>query len=368
MLMLFAMIRSLVLAMALCLAPFTLMSQTVIYVRSNGVDGNDGASESTAKKSIQAAVSGAQAGDIIDIGPGTFAGATIDRAVVLQGANANYDIAKWDTSTVISSTLKLSASASNAAVTLVGLQFGPIVPLAGTAENANITIYNCKFLGSQPINTKGTKWGELFLTASIFDALVPGAKPGSQGAPTALIGGDVGISVIRENAFRNYAKSAIDVSGAGQVVRISYNEFSGCNASKDNDQAAVRIEASGIEQEVTIENSLFSSCFTSISMSGSIAGKSVVVQRNNFRQTPSGSIAIRNAAPSQLNASCNAFNVPTKDKEKPLDQAVIAASIKKLVTGSVQVSPTNLDGTDADGAAIGYEPEKSSVCASNLPE
>ena len=362
------MIRSLVFALALCLAPFTVMSQTVIYVRSNGADASDGTSESTAKKSIQAAVSAAQAGDIIDVGPGTFAGATIDRAVVLQGANANYDIAKWDTSTVISSTLKLTSSAAGAAVTLVGLQFGPIVPLAGSAENANLTIYNCKFLGSQPINTKGTKWGELFLTASIFDALLPGAKSGSQGAPTALIGGDVGVAVIRENAFRNYSKSAIDIAGVGQVVRVSYNEFLGCNASKDNDHAAVRIDASAIEQEVTVENSLFTSCATSVSISGTIAGKAVVVQRNSFRQTPTGGIAVRNSAPSILNASCNAFNVPTKEKEKPLEKDAIAASIKKLVSGAVQLSPTNLDASDVDGSAIGYEPEKSAVCGSELPE
>lgn len=366
--MLFAMIRSLVLALALCLAPFTLWSQTVIYVRANGADANDGASESTSKKSIQAAVSRAQAGDIIDIGPGTFAGAVIDKAVVLQGANANYDIARWDTSTVISSTLKLNASAASAAVTLVGLQFGPIVPLAGTAENANITIYNCKFLGSQPISTKDTKWAELFLTASVFEAIAPGAKQGSQGAPTAIVGGDVGVAVIRENAFRNYAKSAIDLSGACQIARVSYNEFSGCNATKDNAHAAIRVDVSGIEQELTIENSLFTSCATSVAVSGTIAGKAVTVQRNSFRQTPSGSVAVRNSASSVLNASCNAFNVPTKEKEKPLDQEVIAASIKKLVSGSVQVSPTNLDATDADGAAIGYEPEKTSACGSSLPE
>jgi hypothetical protein len=129
----------------------------------------------------------------------------------------------------------------------------------------------------------------------------------------------------------------------------------------------VRCDASKIEQEVTIENSLFTGCAPSVVVSGTIAGKTVAVKRNSFRQTPANAVAVKNLAPTALDATCNAFNVPTKDKDKPLDMDVIAASIRKLVTGSVTISPTNLNTSDADGDAIGFEPEKDAACATTLP-
>jgi hypothetical protein len=360
------MMRILIL-LAVWFAPFTLLAQNTLYVRSGGADSQDGKSESSAKKTLQAAITAAENGDIIDVGPGSFAGATINKGVVIQGANANYDIAKWDVPTVITSTLTMAASASSPIVTLVGLQFGPIVPLAGTCENANITIYNCKFIGAKPISASGAKWAELFVTASVFDAKAEGAKPGTAASVSALTGGDVGIMVVRENSFKNYTKAALDVAGSMQIFRASYNEFSNCNASADPQQGAVRCDASKIEQEVTIENSLFTGCAPSVVVSGTIAGKTVAVKRNSFRQTPANAVAVKNLAPTALDATCNAFNVPTKDKDKPLDMDVIAASIRKLVTGSVTISPTNLNTSDADGDAIGFEPEKDAACATTLP-
>lgn len=361
------MMRSIVLLFALCLAPYSILAQNTLYVRTSGSDAADGTSEGKAKKTLQAAVKAASGGDIIDIGPGTFDGASIDRPIVLQGANANYEIARWDAPTVIGSTITLTPSASGGAITLVGLQFGAITPLAGTCENANITIYNCKFVASRPISTAGTNWAELFLTASIFDGKAEGPKATAVSTP-AVIGGDVAVMVIRENMFRNYGKSAVDIAGKGQVVRISYNEFASCNSTADQASAAVKIDASLIEQEVTLEKSLFTSCAVSVSVSGTLTGKTVAVQNNSFRATPKSVPAIRNTSATPLNATCNAFNVPTKDKDKPLAAEVIARSLRQLVTGPVTISPTNLDARDVDGDAIGYEPDKAAACASEVKE
>lgn len=346
----------------LLLVSAPMLAQGTFYVRVSGNDANNGQSESAAKKTLQSAVSAAKAGDIIDVGPGSFAGATLDKGLVIQGSNANYDIARWDAPTVMTSTVTLGQAAAGASVTLVGLQFGQITPLAGTAENANITIYNCKMLGSKPIITTGTKWAELFLTASVLDGKMEGAKPGAPSATTAVVLGDVGVAVIRENVLRNYTKSAIDVAGAGQIVRISYNEFTSCNSSADAAHAAVRINASGIAEEILVENSLFTSCATSVSVAGTISGKTVAVQRNSFRLTPANAAAIRNSAPTALDATCNTFNVPTKDKDQPLSEEIIKASVVKLTTGNVSVSPSNYNSSDADGDAIGFEPVKTTEC------
>jgi hypothetical protein len=358
------MIRPLITISLLLMFSVTSWAQGTVYVRATGNDANDGLSESTAKKTLQSAAAAAQSGDIVDVGPGTFAGATLKKGLVIQGSNANYDIARWDAPTVITSTITLGQAAAGASVTLVGLQFGQITPLAGTAENANITVYNCKMLGSKPIVTTGTKWAELFLTASILDGKSEGAKPGSATATTAIVAGDVGVTVIRENVIRNYSKSAIDVAGAGQIIRVSYNEFTSCNSSADADHAAVRINASGIQEEILVENSLFTSCATSVSVAGTISGKTLAVQRNSFRRTPGEVAAIRNTSATTLEATCNAFNVPTKDKDQPLSAETIQASIKKLTAGAVTVNPTLADSSDSDGDAIGFEPVKTSDCRS----
>ena len=361
-----AMVRPLILIALALTVSFNALAQGTVFVRSSGNDANDGSTESSAKKTIQAAVKVAQSGDIIDVGPGSFSGASLDKGLVLQGSNANYDIARWDVPTVITSTLTLDAKAAGASITLIGLQFGSITPLAGTAENAMITIYNCKFLGSKPIITTGAKWAELFFTASVLDGKSEGAKPGAASATTALVLGDVGVAVFRENVVRNYAKSAIDVAGSGQIVRISYNEFTSCNSSVDVAHATVRIEASAVQEEVTVENCLFTSCATSVSVSGTISGKSVTVQRNNFLRSPAVVPVIRCTSPTALNATCNTFNVPTKERDQPLSKQVISAAIAKLVTGNISVSPANIGATDKDGTSIGYEPIAEEACAFEL--
>ncbi|MBU3699775.1 MAG: hypothetical protein FGM33_07175 [Candidatus Kapabacteria bacterium] len=360
-----AMVRPLILIALALTFSFNALAQGTVYVRAAGSDSNDGTTESSAKKTIQAAVKVAQSGDIIDVGPGSFAGASLDKGLVLQGSNANYDIARWDVPTVITSTVSLDSKAAGASVTLIGLQFGGITPLAGRAENAMITIYNCKFIGSKPIITSGTNWAELFFTASILDGKPEGAKQDAATA-TALVLGDVGVVVFRENVIRNYAKSAIDVAGSGQIVRISYNEFSLCNSSVDVAHAAVRIEASAIQEEMTVENCLFTSCATSVSVAGTISGKTVSVQRNSFLRSPAVTPVIRCTSPTALNATCNAFNIPTKEKGQPLSKQAISAAITKLATGNISTSPTNIGATDKDGTSIGYEPIAEEACAFEL--
>ncbi|MBU3678815.1 MAG: hypothetical protein FGM32_04310 [Candidatus Kapabacteria bacterium] len=358
--------RIIVLFSVAVIATTAMLAQNTIFVRTAGNDASNGSSEGSAKKTLAAALAAASSGDIIDIGPGSFAGGPISKGVVIQGANANNALSLWDTPTIITSTLTLDEKAAGTVLTLVGLQFGQIVPLAGRCENANLTIYNCKFNASKPITTTGSSWAELFLTASQFEGRPEGAKPGAPLAPLAIKGGDVGITVIRENIFRNYGSSAVDVSGGGQILRLSFNEYVNCNASPAADMAAVRVDATKIEQELTIENSVFASNATSVVVSGAIAGKTVVVQRNSFRQTPAGSVALKNLAASTLDATCNAFNVATKDKDKALDAKVISASVRKLVSGAVTISPTNLDATDTNGDSIGFEPDASKGCAGSI--
>jgi hypothetical protein len=353
------------------------MAQTTLYVRTGGNDVSDGLSEASAKRTIVGAGIAAQAGDIIDVGPGAFAGGKLAKGVVIQGANANFDIARWDASTIITSTIDLGNVGANAVITLVGLEFGAITPLAGKAANANITIYNCKFLGSKPIVLTGLGWGEMFFTASVLDGQPEPAKVESTKVPaaklpamaaSALQGGDVGLLIFRENRVRNYAKSAIDVSGSSQILRLSYNEFTNCNASGDSMHAAVRIDVSDIAQEVTVENSLFTGCATAVATTGVVGDKPVVVRRNNFRQTPEKSPVLRTAPSTVIGAPCNAFHVPYKDGDTPLGADVIEKAIMKLVRGPVSVSTPNLAGNDADGDAIGFEPEKSAGCPSEVSE
>lgn len=358
-------LRSLVVIFVMALATPLLYAQNLIYVRSGGNDANDGKGESTAKKTIAGALAVAYSEDVIDIGPGSFAGAPLTKGVVLQGANSSNALELWKEPTIITSTLQCNPQAVGSIITIVGLQFENIVPIGGRCENANITIYNCKFIGSKPIATSGSQWAEFFLTASSFDGKTPNAKPGTPLAASALSTGDVGIVVVRENTFKNYGKAAISASGAGQIVRLSYNEFTNCNATADIASGAIRVDASLVQQEVTIEHSLFTSCPTAVFMSGTLSsdGKTVTVQRNSFRQTPAGSVAIRNLSSQQLNATCNAFNVPTTDGKQPREDAAIAASITKLTAGPVTTKPTNLDATDVDGESIGYEPHKERGCS-----
>lgn len=354
------------------------IAQNTIFVRSAGNDTNSGSTESAAKKTIVAAVAAAEAGDIIDIGPGLFTGGKLSKGVVLQGANANYDIARWDKSTVITSTIDISSTGSGAVITLVGLEFGAGTPLAGTAENASITIYNCKFLGSAPIVTKGSKWAELFLTASILDGqpdvkadtAKPGKSKGAVAAQTsrakvsesALVGGDVGVLVFRENIVRNYGRSAIDLSGSGQIVRISYNEFSTCNSSGDSAHAAIRLEVSGIEQEATVENCLFTSCATSVAVSGNNTQKQVRVFRNSFRKTPDARVALRSGTVASLEAPCNAFNVLAIDGDKAGEPDAMKKLVQRLISGPASIEPMNISGIDKDGDSIGFEPDAASGC------
>jgi len=60
-----------------------------IYVSTSGNDGNDGFSQATAKKTIQAAVNAARNGDKVLVGDGTYSGAvsTIGKSITLQSVN-----------------------------------------------------------------------------------------------------------------------------------------------------------------------------------------------------------------------------------------------------------------------------------------
>jgi hypothetical protein len=60
-----------------------------IYVTASGNDGNDGFSQATAKKTIQAAVNAARNGDKVLVGDGTYSGAvsTIGKSLTIQSMN-----------------------------------------------------------------------------------------------------------------------------------------------------------------------------------------------------------------------------------------------------------------------------------------
>ena len=79
-----------VLAMLLWAGATAIAQQNTIYVRANGNDANNGATEATANLTIAGALADAQAGDIIDIGAGDFAGATVGYNVTFRGANAGW--------------------------------------------------------------------------------------------------------------------------------------------------------------------------------------------------------------------------------------------------------------------------------------
>lgn len=86
-----------------------------IYVRSGGNDANDGSTELLAKATIQAGINAADAGDVVDIGPGTFTeDVTINDAITVRGTSA--------ASTIIVGPIGVGVSAHTVNITAAGAE------------------------------------------------------------------------------------------------------------------------------------------------------------------------------------------------------------------------------------------------------
>jgi hypothetical protein len=328
-------------------------AQKIIYVRANGNDAASGLSESSANATIEGAVKHAEAGDIVEIGPGAFEGATIPFSLTLKGANSGADITRWTEPTMMKSTLKLAGSDNPIELTCDGITFGQIVPVAGKSSNAIVSLANCMFNVSKTISTEGLDWSELVVVGCLFKGKI---KDVSTVADRALNVQGVSVAYLAESYYNGYAQEAIHIDGVTRLLKLQYNEFTDCNSSGAANRAAIMFSLAGQDAEVEIQKNLITNCKHGIQTSGNVAGKLISVQYNKFVRIPTQYTAITHIGTGPLNATCNAIELPKTDA-KP-DKGALRDAFVRLFNGQIDAFPLNDNAEDVDGSAVGFEPDK----------
>ena len=249
-----AIFRTTLLAVLLLLGSHALSAQTTYYVRANGNDANDGLTEATAKLTIggvDGAATPAVNGDIIDVGAGTFAGATFTESFIIQGAQANAPQTGWPADgaehTVINSAITLNAA--NLTLTVSGVRFyneTPFAPVnngATTPTDAIVTLTNCRFDNCNAITT--TAWSELVVMQSAF-----------VNGNTGITATGLDVLQVEETTFTTFTGTAIDVSGATGSAFIRYNEFTTINSGNTASNAAVKLDVASLTGEVEVHKNI----------------------------------------------------------------------------------------------------------------
>jgi hypothetical protein len=343
--------RTLFLAVLLVLSTHALSAQTTREVRATPAFGQ--------YATVAEAVIDADDGDIIDIEAGTFAGATINKNVTIQGANVGVPLAGWGDATNITSAFTMDGA--NRTVTIEGVRFGnAVVPVNGASNGAVVTLTNCKFVESAAINTTGLAWAELVVSNSSFDGA--DADEAGAAATNAIVAAGLTTTVdVRENTFNDYTGTALSLTGANGTILVKYNEFTNNNtaaASSSSIDAALTMEGGSITGSAEIQNNLFTSNKSCFVISGTITGKNISFQYNKFLTTTY--FAIKNTGTGTLSASCNAYGDGSVTP-------VAGSTVRGLVTGSVEAGPFNSIGADIDGDAVGFEPNADQKCATAGP-
>lgn len=341
----------------LCLSE-SAMAQKIVYVRAAGNDASDGSTETSANRTIQGALQDAVAGDILDVGPGTFEGATIPFAVTMKGANSGAELARWTAPTLMKSPFVLSKGDVPIEVTFDGITFGQITPVTGKSPNAIVSISNCVFNASKPLTTEGLEWSELVVVGCVFNAKV---KDVAAVSDRAVVASGVSVAYLAESYYKDYTKTAVSMQGVLRMAKLQYNEFTNCNSSGAQDCAAIRFDLDNQEPEVEIHKNLISNCKHGIQTSGDVAGKSVSVQFNTFISIPTSFAAIAHKGTGPLNATCNAIQLPKTDR--PLERDAMQQAFSKLFIGEIDAFPLNDKAEDVDGSAVGFEPRKDQECS-----
>jgi hypothetical protein len=188
------------------------------YVRAGGDDNNDGMTPGTAKATIQAAADLAnQVGDVIDVGPGEFAGAALGFETTILGANAYTPWDEWGAETRITTTMELLG---NWNYVFEGLTFGEFVrpvSMGGYYGYPNaVTVSNCRFDGSRELWIDNVN--EVVIAANRFE----GRPFYDENAVT--ISGVYGSATVGENSFQDYATGLLIYGSIGGAY-VSYNDF-----------------------------------------------------------------------------------------------------------------------------------------------
>lgn len=364
--------HALVFAAFLVCGSSALLAQKTIYVRTDGNDADDGLTEATAKVTLAAAIDAAANADndVIDMGPGNFAGATFAKDVVIRGANANATIGGWGDETVITSTLDYG----NSTVSVEGVAFNAITPVASTRY---INVSNCVFRESNTISLSyGTAGFEVRFTACAFDGDINdggGVTVGNaisvqpNGTPNMCdFAGLMSLTVL-ETTFTDYQNGPISATGY-KLASIKNCEFSNCNTSETGTVAAVSLNPyNGLAScnqanlngkdigDASVMNNRFEGCRNALRVfnGDGNAGTWVfqpVVQYNLFRNTPTGYYALW-VDKIDVNSTYNSFGASSGNIIRDYE------SIRDITRGHGGYGPYMTSDFDTDNGAIGYQPD-----------
>lgn len=336
----------------LCLCELS-SAQKIVYVRASGNDASDGSSESQANQTIAGAVADAVSGDILDVGPGTFNGSMIPYSLTIKGANSGAALDRWSDPTIIRSPFVLATGESPVEVTFDGVTFGQIIPVTGKSPNAIVSLANCMFNASKAVSTADLEWSEIVVVGCMFKGKMKDAAT----AESALNVAGVSVAYIAESYYSGYSKEAISISAVSRLLKLQYNEFTDCNSSGASNKAAIMYDIAGQDVEAEIQKNLIANCKHGIQTSGTVTGRTVSVQYNKFVRIPTLYAAITHVGSGSLNASCNAIELPKIDP--PLSESAKRDQFSKLFIGQIEAFPLNDKAEDVDGAAVGFEPNKS---------
>ena len=219
---------------------------------------------------------------------------------------------------------------------LVESSSGQMAIFTGTATNtANATIQDNRFLAMSGNAMQLTASGAV--QAQITDNTIDGAV-------TAGINTDgLTNSSISANTISNTGQQAIQVAGAAANVTVSANVITNANTSLGADRGGIRIYGSAFAGPVNITNNIISGSLNGVAVRNgeNITGKAISVTDNNLSGNTK---TLYNGGTGTLNASCNWHGT------------INAVTIAGLVTGPVNFSPYNINGTDIS-AAIGFQPD-----------
>jgi hypothetical protein len=344
-------------------------AQKSIFVRVDGNDANDGLTVLTAKLTVASAIESAAANDndVIDIGPGNFAGAVFAKDVIMRGANANAGLAVWGDETVITSVLDYG----NATVSVEGIAFNVISPVVSTRY---INISNCKFRESNTIALSyGVNGFEVRVVGCSFDGNLdngggvtvgPAISVSPDGAPNMCdFAGLMSLTVL-ETTFEDYMNSPISAAGY-KLASIKNNEFTNCNSAETGTVAAVSLSPfiaacapglmnAGVIGDAFVTNNRFEACRNAVRVfdgNNTDAGwEQSSVSYNLFNNTPAGFYALW-VDKLSTDGAYNSFGAQTGDA------ATNFGRIRDIIRGHGAYGPFMLNAVDVDPGAVGFQPD-----------
>ena len=283
-------ISALLACAAIGAAPATAATaDAVIYVdsASNAPAATCGASVADACETITDAVDRATGGEILDIAPGDYAGATINRPVTLRGAQAGVTgpargIGTADPTSTIRGTLVIQAAVTIDGFEFAGIAAGPAIRLAAPVPGLGTggpVIVNNTFTGiggSQVVFADAAIDG-LQVHDNLFAATPGGAYVALFVHGELISGGIAGVSIERNEfrGFTGHADSAVVDAGGVPGLRVRGN------AIVDSGPLLVLSDTDGSTDRVLVQDNV-GTTFTgpAIHLGGGIDG--LTIERNRL--------------------------------------------------------------------------------------